>query len=291
MTTRRDFIKRSGMALVATSLLPHAVLDFTKAHKIGLQLYSLRDFIGKDVPGTIKKLGELGIQEVETYGYSAQNQFWGHSIADFNKMLKGAGITTPSGHYGVDSFLKKGGSTDEIKFNIDAASELGQEYLIAPAMGGDLRKNADDYKRLGDKFNEAGELCKASGLKFAYHNHAFEFDDMGGKSGLEILLENIDKKLVTFEMDIYWVVRGGYDPVEMMKKYPKRFELWHVKDMSKTNHEHNTEIGSGTIDYKEIFDNRNTSGVKHLIIEQENFDMDPYKSLAQSIKYINNYLL
>ena len=291
MTHRRTFIKQSGLALAATTILPSIVFSETKKHAIGLQLYSLRETIGSDVKGTIAKVADLGFKEVETYGYSQENKFWGLSVKEFKSILDDNGLTTPSGHYGVDPFLARGGTKDDFAFNLDVANELGQKYVIVPYIGGNLRNSIDDYKRLSQKLNEAGEMCRKAGLKLGYHNHDFEFTDYDGQNGLETFLANTDKKNVVFEMDIYWVVRAGRDPIELMNKYPGRFPLWHVKDMSKKNEDLNTEIGSGSIDYKAIFSEMKKSGAKHLIIEQENFEMDAYKSLAQSIEYINNDLL
>ena len=291
MTHRRTFIKQSGLALAATTILPSIVFSETKKHAIGLQLYSLRETIGSDVKGTISKVADLGFKEVETYGYSQENKFWGLSVKEFKSILDDNGLTTPSGHYGVDPFLAQGGTKDDFAFNLDVANELGQKYVIVPYIGGNLRNSIDDYKRLSQKLNEAGEMCRKAGLKLGYHNHDFEFTDYDGQNGLETFLANTDNKNVVFEMDIYWVVRAGRDPIELMNKYPGRFPLWHVKDMSKKNEDLNTEIGSGSIDYKAIFSEMKKSGAKHLIIEQENFEMDAYKSLAQSIEYINNDLL
>ena len=291
MTHRRTFIKQSGLALAATTILPSIVFNETKKHPIGLQLYSLRETIGSDVKGTLAKVADLGFKEVETYGYSQENKFWGLSVKEFKSILDDNGLTTPSGHYGVDPFLAQGGTKDDFAFNLDVANELGQKYVIVPYIGGNLRNSIDDYKRLSQKLNEAGEMCRKAGLKLGYHNHDFEFTDYNGQNGLETFLANTDKKNVVFEMDIYWVVRAGRDPIELMNKYPGRFPLWHVKDMSKKNEDLNTEIGSGSIDYKAIFNEMKKSGAKHLIIEQENFEMDAYKSLAQSIEYINNDLL
>ncbi|MEH6407175.1 MAG: sugar phosphate isomerase/epimerase, partial [Leeuwenhoekiella sp.] len=252
MIQRRTFIKQSGLALAATTILPSMVFSDSKKHAIGLQLYSLRETIGNDVAGTLKKVADIGFKEVETYGYSTENNFWGISVKDFKKMITDNGLTTPSGHYGVDPFLKAEGTEDDFAYNLDVANELGQEYVIIPYIGQDLRSSINDYKKLSDKLNTAGEMCKKAGLKLAYHNHDFEFTDYAGQNGLETFLANTDKNLVFFEMDIYWVVRAGQDPIALMNKYPKRFPLWHVKDMDKVNADLNTEIGNGSIDYKKI---------------------------------------
>lgn len=151
--------------------------------------------------------------------------------------------------------------------------------------------NIDDYKRISEKINQAGLLCKDRGLKIAYHNHAFEFDKHNGQDGNETLLKNTDEELVYFQMDIYWIVRGDQDPVKLIMENPGRFPLWHVKDMNKYNKDLNVEIGQGSIDFQEIFKNAKRAGTKHFILEQENFDINIYKSLDISYNYIKNELI
>jgi sugar phosphate isomerase/epimerase len=291
MIHRRTFLKQSGLALAATTLLPSTIFANSGNQPLGLQLYSLRETIGNDVKGTIKKLAEIGFKEAETYGYSKDNGFWGLSVEEFKNILEQNDIETPSGHYGIDPFLEKDGTKDDLNYILEVANKLDQEYVIAPYIADNLRNSVDDYKRIADKLNTAGEMCKKEGLKFAYHNHAFEFDDYNGQNGYKIFLENTDKDLVYFEMDIYWVVRAGIEPAALFKKYPGRFPLWHVKDMDKQQPELNTEIGSGAVDYKEIFKYTEEAGAKHLIIEQENFEMEPYQSLEQSFDYLQNKLV
>lgn len=291
MIKRRTFIKQSGLALAATAVLPSIFYSCDKDYPLGLQLYSLRDTIGDDVQSTIEKVAGVGFKEVETYGYSSENQFWGLSVPEFKKLLQDNGLTSPSGHYGLDKYLSKEGSKDDFAYTLDVANGLNQKYVIIPYISDSLRTSIDDYKRMAEKLNEAGEMCKDAGLKLAYHNHAFEFEDYNGQNGFDVFLQNTDSDLVAFEMDIYWIVRAGKDPVELFQRHPGRFPLWHVKDMDKANNELNTEIGSGTIDFQKIFNMAKEAGGEHFIIEQENFDMDPYKSLSQSYNYIKSNLL
>lgn len=287
---RRLFIKQSVLAVAATALLPNLYFSCDRNYPLGLQLYSLRESIGNDLRGTIEKVAEVGFKEVETFGYSPENQFWGFSVADFRDMIHSNGMTTPSGHYSLDPYLSKEGTDRDFASALEVAKGLNQRYIIIPHISEGLRTSIDDYKRIADKLNEAGEMCREAGLKLAYHNHAFEFDDFNGQNGLQVFLENTDKDLVDFELDIYWVVRAGKDPVALFEKYPGRFPLWHVKDMSKSNNEMNTEIGSGTIDYERIFEKAKLAGGEHFIVEQENFEMDPYESLSQSYNYIKRDL-
>ncbi|RYD69534.1 MAG: sugar phosphate isomerase/epimerase, partial [Sphingobacteriales bacterium] len=125
-----------------------------------------------------------------------------------------------------------------------------------------------------------------AGIQMAYHNHDFEFKDFDGKTGFDILLAETDPGLVKIEMDIYWVVRGGADPVDLFKKHPGRFPLWHVKDMDKTDPGRNTEVGTGKIDFKKIFAHAKLAGLDFPFVEQENFTIDPYESIAKSAAYL-----
>ena len=155
-----------------------------------------------------------------------------------------------------------------------------------------MRQNIDDYKKIAQKVNEAAELCKKSGIKLAYHNHDFEFKDYDGTTGYDILLKETDKNLVHFELDLYWVVRAGKDPLQLFKENSGRFTMWHVKDMDKENKDWNTEIGNGSIDFKTIFANAKLSGMKRFFVEQEtNYVPNPLGSIATSYNYVNKNLV
>lgn len=269
---------------------PGALFAAASSLKVGLQLYTLRDYIDKDPKGVLAKVAKAGYQEVETYGYSQEKGFWGLSAKEFKAALAANGLTTSAGHYGLDDFLS-GGSQDTLKACIEAAKSCGQTYVVVPSMSEKVRAKTADFKAVANKLNEAGQLCKAAGLKLGYHNHNFEFKPIEGTMLYDVLLKETDPALVDFEMDIYWVVRAGQDPIKLITQHPKRFTMWHVKDMEKADPEHNTEIGAGTIDFKKIFQSATTSGVKHIFMEQEYFAIDAYKSITQSAAYIKKSLL
>ena len=289
MNSRRTFIKQTGMAAAAALLLPS--FTYAKSPKVlGLQLYTLRAQLPADVRGVIAKVAAAGYKEVETFGYSVKNKYWGLDPMAFKNLLIENGLKAPSGHYSVDELMTKG-ATDDLKAFIEAASAIGSEYLTVPYLAEPWRQNADDYKKIAAKLNMAAEMCKASGLKLAYHNHDFEFKPWGDTTGYEILLKETDKKLVHFELDLYWAVRSGNDPAKLFAANPGRFPMWHVKDMDKANNKINTEVGSGTIDFKTIFKSAKVAGLKYAIMEQENFSLDPYVSIKQSADYIKAQLL
>ena len=292
MTTRRTFLNQAGVLAAGLTLAkPATLLAKPSGLKVGIQLYSMREYLPKDVKGTIAGIAKAGYTEVETFGYDVNKRsFWGLSAKDFKMLLADNGLTSSSGHYGMDEFLGAG-KEDELKASIEAAQAVGQSTLVVPYLNDKFRKTAADLKPLAGKINKIGEICKAAGLKTGYHNHNFEFMPVQGVSLYETLLKETDPKLVEFEMDIYWVVRAGHDPIQLIKEHPGRFAMWHIKDMDKNKRELNTEIGSGSIDFKEIFKYQKLSGVKHIFMEQENFAMDAYQSIAQSAAYIKNTLL
>jgi len=292
MTARREFIKQSGLFLAAAALAPSFACSINKpTTNVGLQLYSLGDIIGTDIKGIIAKVAAIGYKEVETYGYSIKDGFWGLDAKAFHQLLNENGLKAPSGHYEMDGFISDK-NNDEIKTYIEAANIIGSEYVVVPYLQEPLRKTADDFKKIAAKLNEAGELCKAAGLRVAYHNHDFEFTKFGNTTGYEILLQNTDKKLVDFELDLYWTTKSGIDAPALFKANAGRFAMWHIKDMDKQNHMVNTEVGQGLVDFKSIFKEAKLAGVKHYYVEHEfNYKPDELGSIKTSFNYVKNELL
>lgn len=291
MNSRRSFIKNAGLAAAGVVLMPSLGCIAADQKKLGIQLYTLREQIPLDVKGVIEKVAKAGYKEVETYGFSADKGFWGLDAKSFKALLKANGLTAPSSHFGIDDFITSG-NKDLLKPLIAAAAAIDNEYFTIAYLGEPVRKTLDDYKKVTARLNEAAELVNQAGMKLAYHNHAFEFDKHeGGVTGYDIMLKEADQKLIRFEMDLYWVVRSGNDPVAFFNKYPGRFVMWHVKDMDKANNAKNTEVGSGTIDFKNIYKHAKQSGLEHLIVEQENFAIDPFVSIKQSFDYVNQELI
>lgn len=290
MNSRRTFIKQAGLAAAGAALLPYYACSPASAKSVGIQLYSLRELLPKDVKGVIKKVAETGYKEVETYGYTAEAGYWGLDAKAFKALLDDNGLKAPSGHFGLDEYIKTG-DLEIVKPLIAGAAALNMEYFTCPYLSEELRTSLEDYKKVAARLNEAAKLCKESGLQMAYHNHDFEFVKYGDTTGYDILLAETDKSMIQFEMDLYWVVRSGNDPVALFEKHPGRFVMWHVKDMDKTNNTINTEVGNGKIDFKSIHKHAAQAGLKHLIVEQENFSIDPFESIKKSFDYVNRELV
>ena len=282
---RREFIQSSA-ALTAAGLF--SMCSGTQAGRIngqlGLQLYTLRETIPNDPKGVLKKVADFGYKELETYSYS-EGKIFGLTFADFGQYVSDLGMEVVSGHYG---FQQANGDTWEKA--ISDAKSIGQQYIIVPYLDEGDRKSIDDYKKVCEQLNKAGEACNKQGIRFGYHNHAFEFDKLEGQIPIEVMLAELDPNLVGWEMDIYWVVRAGADPLEYFDRYPGRFEQWHVKDMDKKDRDKNADIGTGSIDYKPIFAQANKSGMKHWYVEQESYPGDPIESVGASAEFLKTLL-
>ena len=291
MTTRRNFLKQSGTLSAALLLTRNSILTSPNSKQlIGLQLYTLRNELSKGIKETIAKIAETGYNSVEVFGYNA-GKFFGLTPEEFAAIFKANNLATPSGHYMLPNFLKKG-DTDELKKGVEDASKMAHKYFTIPYLTDDLRTSLDDYKTLASRLNIAGEEAKKAGLKLAYHNHDFEFKDWGnGHTGFQILANETDHDLVHFEMDIYWVTKAGLSPLKIMDENPGRFKLWHVKDMANSPEKEFTEVGSGVIDYKEIFKHRKAEGIDYFFVEQDQTKIPPFESIAKSLAYVKENLV
>lgn len=274
---RREFIQTSSFAAVTLLSLPTFMSMRSERHKnsIGIQLYTLKDLIPKDPKGVMTKLAELGYKEIETYGYK-ESKIFGMEFKEFGKLSKDLGLKIVSGHYGMD--MVRG---DWERAVADAKS-IGQEYMIVAWLN-EKDRAPETIKSVCNEMNKAGEICKKYGVRMGYHNHDFEFKAIEGKILYDVMLTELDPKYVGQEMDIYWVVYAGHDPVKYFEKYPGRFEQWHVKDMDKEDSKNNADVGTGTIDFKELFAKAKQSGMKHFYIEQETFKGSPIDSVKAGI--------
>ena len=289
-----------------------------KVKEIGLQLYTIRDVLNQDARSAIQKVGAIGYKHVETfYGYKkeeTQAKFWGLEVKELKNVLTQNQLKTYSGHYQLNDFLTSGNGDDSaLKYQIDIAAELGQDYFIEPVPPIMLldKLGKPEFQYMADQLNKAGELCAKSKLKVGYHNHFWEFRTLSdGTKGYDTLLSETDPKLVTFEMDLFWIQKSGLNPVDYFTKYPDRFSMWHVKDMDKNNAASITggaldqmpsqevlkgisyaEVGTGGINFSDIFKHQADSGLKHIFVEQDVIKIDPFTSIKQSFDYVKQNLI
>ena len=275
--SRRKFIRNSAFTIAGSTLISNKLLAFRpKGELTGIQLYSIREDMKTNPMGTLQALAKIGFKHVEHANY-VNRKFYGWDAKEFRKILDDLGMTMPSGHTVMTSQhwdAAKKDFTDAWKYTVEDAAVCGQKYVISPWLQEDKRKNFDDMKGMMELFNKSGELCNKSGMKFGYHNHDFEFrETLNGRSIFDIILGETDSKLVIQQLDIGNMINGGAKALDIMKKYPGRFESMHVKDeiASANSNEkfESTILGTGTVPVKEVIDLGRKWGTKHFIIEQE----------------------
>lgn len=257
-----------------------------RPEKNGIQLYSLKNEFAKGTDQPMSEIAKAGYKNVEGYGYSIKDGFWGLSVSEYKALLDKYKLTTPSAHYDFSAWEKN--QDDAILQNyIDVAKTLKQEYIVVPYINPEIFKSERSVREFAAKLNRAGEVVKKAGMKLAYHNHDFEFNKLGDQTAYDILLAETKPDLVDFEIDLYWAVRAKQDVIALFTKHSGRFPMWHIKDMDKKNPKKNTEIGNGSIDFKPFFKEAKLAGLKYAFVEQENFVIDPYESIRKSFNYLD----
>ena len=279
---RKEFIQKSSMLATSAFFLPE-LISCTSQQKmaIGLQLYTLRDSISTTPKEVLKEVAGFGYQTLETYSY-ADGKIFGLPFGEFIEYVNGLGMKTVSGHY---SLSQLSGATWENA--VADAQKYEQPYMVLPYLNEEDRRSIDDYKIICEQINKAGEVCNAAGIRFGYHNHAFEFTSLDGQIPYDVMLSEIDPNNCGMELDLYWVVRAGLDPMKYFEKYPGRFEQWHVKDMDKNDPDRNADIGTGSIDFKPIFKEALQQGIEHYIVERDN-EPDGIGCLKSSGEFLRN---
>ncbi len=273
---RREFLKKSMLMAPAAlgvniSHLKAASLSEQGLGNIGIQLYTVRDQMKKDVAMTLQKISSIGYKEVEFAGY------FGQTPKQIKNYLTDFGLTSPSTHIEIQLIRDYG---DQV---IESAKAIGHQYIVMAWLDPSERKSIDQYYAHADLFSEFGEKCKVAGLNFAYHNHDFEFQMLDGEIPMDILLERVDPNFVNFELDLYWISKAKVDPVQFIHKNPGRFPLWHVKDMAPSSNM--TDVGAGIIDFSAIFAINKIAGLKHYFIERDD-PSDSFETAMNSFKGI-----
>jgi len=301
--SRRKFLVNSSLSLAGTMFFSNNIFANKNAMDtiLGIQLYSVRDEMKKDPLDTLKQLAAMGYKNVEHASY-VERKFYGYSAAEFKKVLNDLGLQMPSGHTVMsDKHWDKATNdfTDEWKQTVEDAATVGQKYVISPWLDESLRKNYDDLISFLNVFNKSGELCKKSGLKFGYHNHNFEFKySLNGKKLYDIILEHTDPALVIQQMDIGNMYGAGGRALDIIKKYPGRFESMHVKDEIKAAKKgemdedyESTILGKGLLPVKEIVElARKSGGTTEFIIEQESYQgKTPLECSKEDLKIMKSW--
>jgi len=241
--------------------------------RIGLQLYTIRDAMTADVPGTLKVVSEIGYRYIELADYS-DRMFYKKSPEEFLKIAKDLGLEILSSHTQVEG---AGVTLDNAKIMAEDHAKLGVKYCLQPWIVEEMRTTIASYQRMAENWNRIGEVMKQYGIQFGYHNHNFEFATVEGKVPyFDVMLAELDKNLVTMELDMFWATKAGQNPVDLFNKYPGRFQLFHLKDAYTKEapffdviKDDIAPVGEGVIDFKSIIAAGDTAGMKYMIIEQD----------------------
>ena len=286
---RREFLQTTGIA--ATGLMVSSYLPACKSSSIskdvrnnfGLQLYTLRDVLPEDPKGVLNQVASFGYKQIESYEHAKLGFFWGMKNTEFKKLMDDLGMKIVSSHCDINKDFERKAAE---------AAEIGMKYLLCPYLG--PQKTIDEFKRFAQTFNEKGEICKKNGIRFGYHNHDYGFVPVDGQLPQDVLMQNTDKNLVDFEMDIYWVVTAGQDPIAWIDKYPGRFKLCHIKDRKKgaspSQRDVSVELGKGSIDFKKILNEAGKKGMEYYIVEQEAYEnTTPLAAAKADADYLKNF--
>jgi sugar phosphate isomerase/epimerase len=284
MSTRRQFLQQSGLLAAGLTTLGQSAFAAGGAKPIssfGVQLYSVRDVLPADPKGVMTKLAGMGYRKFESFA-GKDGFLWGMTPAEIKSFLKGLNVQLVSTHFDYKGQFDK---PDALKKSIEMAHDAGLTYLLCPYMG--PQKSLDDFKRIADDFNRVGAEVSKAGLKFGYHNHDYSFKPMDGKLPQEVLLAGTDPKHVMFELDMCWIEFAGVDAVAHLKTYGHRYELCHVKDYNTVDGKAvQNDLGKGVVNYAKILRAALDSGMKHFLVEQEQYPISSLVSIANDAEYM-----
>ena len=273
---RREFV--GAMGAIGTGLVPP--LPSCSAHSsppVGLELYTVRSLMAKDVEGTLAAVAQIGYPEVEFAGE------FGRSPAALRRTLDRVGLRAPARHVPVEALE---GDWPKV---LDDSAALGSGFAVVAWVPEAMRRTLDDWRRLGDRFNQAGVAARRAGITFGYHNHDFEFVELEGRVPFDVLLEATDPTLVAIELDLYWMTKGGQDPLAYLRRGSGRYALVHVKDMDSTPERGMTDPGKGIIDFSRILPVAREAGVRHYFVEHDN-PTDPLATARAGFEYLSGVL-
>jgi sugar phosphate isomerase/epimerase len=306
--SRREFLRLSGTGTLGAIVIlknnwetvgkptSEVIVADPKTFGIGLQLYTIRDAMGKDVPGSLKMVSDIGYKYLELASYE-NGKFYGYLPADFKKMANDLGMEIISSHAGVNP---KGITSDEAKKMAEDHAKVGAKYCMQPYIADEDRKSIAGFQKMVADWNKVGRIMKDNGIQFGYHNHNFEFGTVEGKVPyFDVFLAEMDKDLMTMEIDLFWAIKAGINPIELFKKYPGRFQLFHMKDMYtkeapffKTQSSDFAPVGAGLINFREILAAKNIAGMKYMFVEQDSTkDGKPFDAIRTSITNLTTKIL
>lgn len=240
---------------------------------IGLQLYTIREVLAEDFRAATERVADIGYDEVEFAGY------YDRSPAEISTLIEELGLGAPAAHVPLSRIREAPEAV------IRTAKKIGHRYIVVPYLPEEERTSIDDYRRRAEEFSAFGERCSEAGLQFAYHNHDFEFEPIEGTVPYEVLLAEADSELVEMELDLYWIVEAGHDPLRYVRSAPERYPLCHVKDRSADGAM--VSVGEGTIDFASIF---GEAEFEHYFVEHDHPD-HPMQNIETSYRHLDGLAL
>jgi sugar phosphate isomerase/epimerase len=283
-SSRRRFLRQSALGLGALALGSNSLGAFPgPPPEPGLQLYSIRDDLERDLLGTVKALADMGYRQVEGFDFQLEQKF-GRSPRALVQLLREHGIRMPSTHakFRFEDYLPAGKTiSDNLKKSIDLAAELGVRYYVYPWADEQDRKRITEYPAL---LQAAGAYAQKQGVQLGYHNHEYEYQQRGpdGRLMVEWLLQEVDPAVLVMEMDLYWVTFAGYNPLDWFERYPGRWALAHLKDLAPTPTRETIEVGDGVINFEAILRAKRKSGMKLGFIELEHYKTSPLQGVKRA---------
>ena len=319
---RSLFLKNLSLLTAGSALIPPSILGKPYSlnkllPEVGIQLFSIPLLLNKDFEKSISMISNMGYTYIEFFGpyyFSSQSAkdsvknypfppsdnpisgFYGNKGLEVKSILGDYNLKSPSLHTDLDTLENHMGKL------ANAALKCGAEYVVLPAIPPDQRTNIDDYKRIADRFNSIGLAAKKEGISFAYHNHGYGFSEKEGLIPTEYVFDNTDSDLVFLQMDIFWTLAAGQDPIRLLNKYSNRYKLMHLKDMKEnilfdgdgesfdqwiTLFPNMTSCGKGIADIKGIINKAKDVGVKHFFVEQD-MAQNPEIVLQESFDFITS---
>jgi sugar phosphate isomerase/epimerase len=280
MTKRREFLKVSGALALGSFFTPLSLLANRAEKPIGLQLYSLREDMKADPKGTLRKVADIGYKNLEAANYEG-GQIYGMAPREFRTFVEDLGMKLRSAHLGGPRYTpgNKAETMDWWKKAVEDHEIAGAGYVIKPSMP--IPKTLKELDIWNDYYNSIGDIAADSRMKFGFHNHAREFEEIEGEVMLEYMIKNTNPETVCYELDVYWCKKGGHDPATFINKHAGRFPLLHIKDEK--------ELGeSGEMDYRPIFEAAYKQGLDYYFVEVERYNFEPLESVRQSFHYLND---
>ena len=270
---RREFVASvigSGFAVRGATM---ARTRTTHLGPLGVQLYTLRNEARRDIEDTLARIAAIGFREIEWWGE------YGRTPAQLRALLDRNHLRSPSAHVGLEAV-----EGDAAAATIERAHVMGHRYIVVASVNDDLVRTLDGWRRVAERFNAAGRRLQREGIEFGYHNHEVEFKELEGRLPMDVLCEGTDPALVKIEMDLYWIIAAGGDPLAFFRRWPHRVPLVHVKD--RTADGKMVDVGAGAIDWRAIFAQRRQAGIRHYFVEHDE-PADPFASITASYRYLS----